>query len=65
MVLNDGNRNDLLCKISSKVLCHYHENEIFITNKFFFYKFHYLISLLPMIMHWNKFYEENEMIKVG
>ena len=33
---------------------------------FLFTNFHYhLIPPLPMIKHWNEFYEENEMIEVG
>ena len=33
---------------------------------FLFTNFHYhLILPLPMVMHWNEFYKENEMIEVG
>ena len=35
-------------------------------KSFLFTNFHYhLIPPLPMVMHWNGFYEENEMIGVA
>ena len=66
MVLNCGNENDLQCKISSKVPCHFYGNETLITKKvFLFTNFYYhLIPHLPMVMHWKEIYKENEMIEV-
>ena len=65
MVLNDGNKNDLYCKISSKVPCHSYNNETLIKKNFLFTNFqNHPIPHLSMIMHCNKFYEENKIIKV-
>ena len=65
MILNGDNGNDLYYKISSKVLYHFHGNETLIKKSFFVYKFPYhLIPLFPMIMHWNEFYEKDEMIEI-
>ena len=62
-VLNGGNENDLQCKFSSNVPYHSHGNKTLIKKKFFIYKFS--LPPLPMVIHWNEFYEENEMIEVG
>ena len=65
MILNDGIENDLWCKTSSKVPCHSHGDETWITKKFLFIKFHYHpIPLLSIVMYWNEFYEEKEMIEI-
>ena len=67
MILNDGNENDLSCINSSKISYYSHGNKNVIKKKvFLFTNFYYhLIPPLSMVMHWNKFYAENEMIEVG
>ena len=54
-------------QISITTLYNSHGDETLITKRFFlFANFHYhLILPLPMVMHWNEFYEENEMIEIG
>ena len=49
--------------IKSSVPCHSNGDETLITKKFIlFTNFHYhLIPFLPMVMHWNEFYKENEI----
>ena len=67
MVLNGGKENEIYYKISSKVPCDSHGDETLIKKSFFFFtNFHYhLIPPLPMVVHWNGFYEKNKMIEVG
>ena len=62
MVLNGHNENDLSCKISSKILCYSHSNETLVIKKFPLSP--HLISVIPMVIHLNEFYEENEMIVI-
>ena len=66
LVVYNGNRNDIQCKILLKVPYHSYGNETLITKKIFIYKFPLPSnSTPPIVIHWNEFYEENEMLEVG
>ena len=63
MVLNGGIGFYILCKISSKISCYSHDDEIFIIKKvFFFYKF--LLLPILIVIHWYEFYEKMRWMKL-